>query len=355
MHSLDVDSGNGIFPIEVYRDYKEVLVSIDYFEDELNFDHYSPFGYFYNDEQVVTKVVERGIADDAGLRDGDLITGGQLTIWDSSGEAINEVSPMPVTLLCERNGRTFSVKLEPDPIFSRIQVYMDDASRPVLMNLPRDHRLFLAGLRDGDEILSIEGTPTLNGISAFLEFQKYFGQTISVVAMSDGVEKIATVPMPDINSSDKELNAFFAGLHFQTRYFKSSFAGAFKTGIVKTGDIIKFIFMTLSMLASGQLGIKDLAGPVGIVNITYQAASNGFVDLINMMILLTIHLAIFNLLPFPALDGGRILFMLPELVFRRQVITPRIENFIHFAGFVILLLFAAFVAYNDVARIFFGR
>ncbi|MCX6646746.1 MAG: site-2 protease family protein [bacterium] len=355
MQNLDIEPGSGILPLEVYRDYKQVRVSIDYFDDEINLDHYSPFGYFFNDEQLVTKVVPRGIADDAGLRDGDLITGGELTIWDSSGEAISDVSPMPVTLLCEREGRKFSVKLEPDPIFSRIQVYMDDASRPVLMNLPYEHRLYQSGLRSGDEILSIEGTPTLNGISAFLEFQKYFGQSVSVVALSDGVEKIATVPMPDLNTGEKELSSFFAGLHFQTRYFKSSFSGAIKTGIVKTGDIIKFIFMTLGMLASGEIGIKDLAGPVGIVNITYQAATNGFVDLLNMMILLTINLAIFNLLPFPALDGGRILFMLPELIFRRQVITPRIENFIHFAGFLILLLFAVFVAYNDVARIFFGR
>ena len=352
---LDIESGSGLFPMKVYRDTSQVMVYIDYFDDEIVRDSYSPYGYFYDGDQIVTNVISRGIADDAGLQAGDVITGGELTIWDSSGESISDESPMPVTLICDRNGREVHFRLEPDPIFSRIQVYMDNSSLPILMNLPRQHRLYMAGLRPGDEILSIEGSPTSNGITAFLEFQKYFGRSVLVVAMSNSVEKVVTVPIPGLESDENELTSFFGGLHFKTRYFKSGVVGSLKSGIVKTGAIIRFIFITLGMLIKGELSVKDLAGPVGIVNITYQAATNGFVDLINMMILLTIHLAIFNLLPFPALDGGRILFMLPELVFRRQVITPRIENLIHFAGFVLLLLFAVFIAYNDVVRIFFGQ
>ena len=109
------------------------------------------------------------------------------------------------------------------------------------------------------------------------------------------------------------------------------------------------------MLITGEASIDELAGPVGIATITYEAASNGLVDLINIMVLLSVNLAIFNLLPFPALDGGRILFMIPELILRRQVVTVRVENIIHIAGFLLLILFALFITYNDVARLIFGR
>lgn len=354
-HKLNIESGNGVLHLRVYRDYKRISVFVDYFESEIIQDTYSSFGYFYADNQVITLVMPRGIADDAGLMAGDRITGGELTIWDATGEAISEESPRPVTLICERQGREFSARLEPDPIFSRIQVYMDDASLPVLMNLPRDHILYEAGLRSGDEIFSIAGMPTPNGIAAFLKFQKYIGEAVTVIAMSGSEEKIFTIPVPGIQSDENELAAFFSGLHFKTRYFKSGLFTSLKTGIYKAVDIVKFIFMTIGMLISGEVSVRDLAGPVGIVTFTYQAATNGFVDLINMMILLSVHLAVFNLLPFPALDGGRLIFMVPEIIFRRQVITPRIENLIHLAGFLLILIFAAFVAYNDVVRIFFDR
>jgi regulator of sigma E protease len=124
-------------------------------------------------------------------------------------------------------------------------------------------------------------------------------------------------------------------------------------GVSKAREVTRFIFMVIGMLATGQASVRDLAGPVGIASITYQAASSGLVDLINIMVLLSINLAIFNLLPFPALDGGRILFMIPEAILRRPVFTVRVENIIHIAGFVLLILLAIFITYQDIARLIF--
>ncbi len=353
-HRLEVDSGSGLMKLSVYRDYRRKFIEIDYFNSEINRNTYSSFGFFYDGNHVITQVLQGGIADDTGLISGDVLAGGELRTWSEIEES--RADPVKaITLIYERDGRTHTAHLEPDTSFSRIQVYMDDASIPVLTNLPFTHRLYQAGLRNGDKILSVAGVPTPNGIAAFLEFQKHFGESTTIVAISDSSERVFTVPIPGEGSDLKELKVFFGGLHFRTTYFSSGFLNSLATGYRKAVDITSFIFMTLGMLISGEASIKDLAGPVGIVTYTYQAATSGFVDLINMMVLLSINLAIFNLLPFPALDGGRIIFMIPELILKRQVITPRIENLIHLAGFALLIMLAALVAYNDVVRLIVGR
>jgi len=304
---------------------------------------------------MVVGVVPGGIADDAGLMTGDRILGGIAKTWNDSPASDSTSGPLPITIEYQRGSDHGSVFLEPDnQPFSRILVYVQDASLPVLVDLPYDHRLARAGVRSGDEIKSIGGVPTPNGIVAFLQFQQHFGEVVSIVVMSGGEERVIEVPIP--GESDPEgLRAFFAGLRFKIRYFRSDITTSLLAGVRKAQDLSGFIFMMIGMLVSGQASAGDLVGPVGIMSITYEAASNGLVDLIHIMVFLSINLAIFNLLPFPALDGGRIIFMIPEMIARRKVITTRIENIIHIAGFMLLIAFALFITYQDIARLFFGR
>ncbi len=353
-HRLEIDSGNGVLRLKIYRGYKRSIKLIDFFDDEINRDNYSPFMYFYDDERVITDVIAGGIAGDAGLRPGDKILGGELSTWVETISGEHAQAPKETTIEYERDEKVRFAKLTPDMPFSRIQVYMDDAAYPVLVGLPYDHRLYLAGLRSGDEIASIEGVPTPNGITAFLEFQRHYGENVTIVTLSDEEERVFTVPIPSENDPD-EVHAFFSGLHFKIRYHRADPISSMIAGVRKSYDVGGFIFMMIGMLISGQASVGDLAGPVGIATITYEAASSGLVDLINIMVLLSINLAIFNLLPFPALDGGRMLFMFFEAIFRRPVVNVRVENLIHIAGFLLLIMFALFVTYHDVVRLIFGR
>ena len=96
---------------------------------------------------------------------------------------------------------------------------------------------------------------------------------------------------------------------------------------------------------------KGVAGPVGIYAITTQAASYGFVALINFAGILSVNLAILNILPFPALDGGRLLFVILERLFGKKVL-PKLESYIHMAGMAFLLLLLLAITFGDIRRLF---
>jgi regulator of sigma E protease len=350
-HNLDISSGDGVTSLVVYRGYFNQTVKMDHFNNEFVQDTYSPFGFFTDSEQFVTAVIPNDIAHEAGLRVGDRIVSSSRETWVHTGsKAGTDIKPLDITF--ERNSASHRIRLKPDEPFSRIQVYMDDASRPVLVNLPYDHRLALAGLKNGDRILSVGGSPTPNGISVFLELERKLGQNTSIVILRGGQELIFNAMLPS-ESSGQEIGTFLNGLHFKVRYFRVDPLSSLGAGIRKCVDIVIMVFKTIQWLITGRASMDDLLGPVGIATATYQAASNGLVDLINIIILLSVNLGIFNLLPFPALDGGRMVFMIAEGIFRKPVVGVRMENLIHLAGFVLLLLFLVLVTYHDLARVLF--
>ena len=113
------------------------------------------------------------------------------------------------------------------------------------------------------------------------------------------------------------------------------------------------------MLVTGQLGIKDMSGPVGIVSAVdsvYQASAPSgiaavILNMLNFGVLVTANLGIMNLLPIPALDGGRLVFLIIEAV-RRKRVPPEKEGMVHFAGFAALMVLMVVVMFNDIVKLF---
>jgi len=133
-------------------------------------------------------------------------------------------------------------------------------------------------------------------------------------------------------------------------FFPALYHGERET-IATTGIIFKFIggfFKTL--FAQGQLSSEG-SGPVGMYVITAQAVKMGFSFVIQLTALISINLAIFNILPFPALDGGRVVFLAIEGIFRRRIIKEKIENIIHTIGFGVLIILLLAITYRDVIRL----
>lgn len=103
----------------------------------------------------------------------------------------------------------------------------------------------------------------------------------------------------------------------------------------------------------GQANFQDIAGPVGIVGIVSDASTLGYIHLISLTAIISINLAIINLLPFPALDGGRLFFLLIEAV-KRSPIKPEITNIVNGIGFLVLIAFMVFITFHDVVRLIQG-
>lgn len=132
---------------------------------------------------------------------------------------------------------------------------------------------------------------------------------------------------------------------------KKTFTNVVKFTADKTVSTARIIWLTLTDLLKGKYGINDLSGPIGVVDAIGQASSMGLLQLLALASFITINVGIFNLLPIPALDGGRIVFLIIEGI-RRKPIKPEYEGYVHFIGLALLLLLMVIVSISDVVKLF---
>lgn len=121
----------------------------------------------------------------------------------------------------------------------------------------------------------------------------------------------------------------------------------------ETRFVVKLVYQSLWGMITGRIGVDQMSGPVGIVSEVNNAVNSGsksWLYVMNLMALLTINLGVFNLLPIPALDGGRLFFMVVEII-RRKPIPPEKEGTVHAIGMLLLIAFIIFVSFNDVMRL----
>ncbi len=122
----------------------------------------------------------------------------------------------------------------------------------------------------------------------------------------------------------------------------------------QTVSVARMVWMSLGDLVTGKYGLKDISGPIGTVGFIAESVEQSqeatdYSGLINIMAFITINIGVFNLLPVPALDGGRLFFMLIEMIFRKPV-PAKYENWIHAAGLILLLAFMAVVSFSDIFK-----
>ena len=142
----------------------------------------------------------------------------------------------------------------------------------------------------------------------------------------------------------------------QSKVKSPTFFGVIRESFFQTVYMGKIVFLSLGMLISGEASMKDLSGPVGVIDQMENAVTSsgggllGFINLLFLAGFISVNIGIMNLLPFPALDGGRIFFILIELVIRRRV-PPEKEGIVHFIGIFLLLGLMVFATWNDILRI----
>ena len=140
---------------------------------------------------------------------------------------------------------------------------------------------------------------------------------------------------------------YYLGINFKMA--ENNLANNVYYAFFKTGDFLGSIVENLKMLFTGKVGIDQMMGPVGISSVVSQ--TTGFVDFIYMLAIISISLGVTNLLPIPALDGGKLLILLIEAI-RRKPMKEELEIGIQMVGFIILISLSIFIAYKDILRIF---
>lgn len=129
--------------------------------------------------------------------------------------------------------------------------------------------------------------------------------------------------------------------------------GVLREGFFQTVWMVKLVFVSLGMLLGGEVGVDQMSGPVGVVSAMNSVAQSGLLNFLFFAAFLTVNIGIMNLLPLPALDGGRIVFALFELVFRKPVPAEK-EGLVHAIGFALLIALMVFVTWNDIMRLVSG-
>ncbi|WP_107923054.1 RIP metalloprotease RseP [Lysinibacillus parviboronicapiens] len=220
---------------------------------------------------------------------------------------------------------------------------------PIITEVVTNDPAAQAGMLAGDKVTSVDGQVVEKWQDLAAIVQKRPGQTIDVTVERGGQLVNLNMMVKEIEQDGKKYGQI--GVRYESpREFNPLKAVVF--GAQETYNMTKKIFELLGMLITGKFTIDALSGPVGIYKATEQVAQYGFVNLMNWAAMLSINLGIMNLLPLPALDGGRLLFFGFEAL-RGKPIDRQKEGIVHFVGIVLLMILMVVVTWNDIQRFFF--
>lgn len=219
-------------------------------------------------------------------------------------------------------------------------------NNPVLGKLTNDGSAKQAGLHEGDTVISIDGSEISSWEDIVEVIQKHPGEEIMFTVERDH----KTMDIPVTPKAEKDGKEEVGKIGVNSPVEKSPLKVA-TYGVQQTYQWTIEIFRMLGKLVTGQFSIDMLSGPVGIYKSTEVVAKSGITFLMKWAALLSINLGIMNLLPIPALDGGRLLFFGVEAL-RGKPIDRQKEGMVHFIGFMLLMLLMIIVTWNDIQRFF---
>lgn len=208
-----------------------------------------------------------------------------------------------------------------------------------------------AGMVEGDEVIRINDTP----VSTWEEFTSIVRENpaseLQLTFVRNGQEEQVMVTPNEVESVNEKGEPIHMGQIGVYPAYEKSVLGTLTYGFERTYETTKLILTNLMMLVTGQVSIELLSGPVGIYDATDQIVQTGFWNFLLWTAMLSVNLGVINLVPLPALDGGRLLFVGIEAL-RGKPVPPEKEGLFHFVGFALLMLLMIVVTWNDIQRLF---
>lgn len=205
-----------------------------------------------------------------------------------------------------------------------------------------------SGLMIGDEIVKVGDTRVHIASELAYEIMRNGVEPLDITVRRDGeIVEIKDVQFPTII----EQGIQFGMTDFIVLAEEKTFGNVIEQSFYRSVSTVKMIWQSLIDLITGRYGLEQMSGPVGITAVVSEAAKSSFTDYLYLVVVITINLGIFNLLPLPALDGGRLIFQIIELI-RRRPVKPEFEGYVHFIGIVLLMLLMVVITFKDVMNLF---
>ena len=204
------------------------------------------------------------------------------------------------------------------------------------------------GVHIGDKIVSIDGVRVFSSRDLYYCLFRSEDDSYDIVLKRDG-QKLSLTDVPVQYSAEQGYCSFIVGS--EKVGFLNSISGTFR----ETLSMSKMIFLSLVDMIRGHYGLKDMSGPIGTINIVADTAiesvkTSDYGSIIFILAFITVNIGIVNLLPLPALDGGRLFFILIEMIVRKPV-PKKFEAVVHAVGLVLLLALMALISFNDIVNL----
>ncbi len=300
--------------------------------------------------QPVVGVVAAGSpAARAGLEPGDRlvrIDGEPLESWQDFAVAVSFHPGKAMALSYERHGKTVETRITPE----KVEPYGYGDTGVIPRILPRVIRVLpdtpaaAAGFRSGDELISVDGRPLADHQDFVAYLEDHPNREVTVGIRRGGeARKIAVTPRPDESGKGK----IGISIGYWARY---PLGEAFVQSLSYNWNIAFQTFEILGKIATHQVSAKSaVSGPIDIASLSGEAARRGVKDLFSLMALISVSIAIFNLLPIPLLDGGQIFILLIETV-RGRDLSMGLKERIQQAGFLVIIVLMAAVILMDITK-----
>ncbi len=205
-----------------------------------------------------------------------------------------------------------------------------------------------SGLKVNDKIVKIEGRKIFSIYDMSYAFTNVKDGTLNMTVLRDGKK----TELKDVTFESEEIDGIsYLKWDFKVYGLKKTAVNYIKQIFSTTVSYCMIVWRSLVDLLSGRFGISAISGPVGMTVTIAAAAKQNLLNMLPMMALITVNLGIFNLLPLPALDGGRLIFILFEMITRKKL-PEKYENVIHTVGFVVLIGFMLLITLKDIIGLF---
>ena len=219
----------------------------------------------------------------------------------------------------------------------------------IVSELVKDNPAEQAGMKVGDKILKINNhkIKSSEDVSLYIQIE---GKSKPITFTVDRDGKEIKIKVKPVKERVEGTDVYKVGIISEGKT-EHGFIAAIKYTFTKLGSLIRQMFITFKGLFTGGISVKQLSGPVGIYNIVGSSAKSGLANLLYLTALLSVNVGFLNLIPFPAFDGGRVLFLVIEKI-KGSPVKPETENKIHTIGFFLLIALMIYITFNDIIKLF---